>query len=679
MASAPDEMGAPLTFVCNFWKEFDLEGRRSQLDEVGMKVAQHQEDSVRNRKKLAKTTQEFRKGASEATVKSVGDLLKQYQQEVDRLTKRAKHSESAYLELYQKLYEAPDPVPSLSGALESGSRISELEARVRKQAQELEEFKTEAKEIKNQDLTIRKLEERIRTLMGEVQSQADELASAKQVVDRGREEELKEQEARLMTMLEESEFSLETMRKLHNASQNRIFLLQSETEEERAGYRSKLEIAVADIEQAQERVLTLETEKRRLLDTIETLKSETGKASGAGAGASDAVSDGLMAELAMQRNVVHQLRSELDETQAELAEIKESTVTRLDTMKDVLSAKESHVESLEAELASRPTPQQMDELKQQIRMLQSIQYSLPEGEEVEEADLSANAGSPGLMERMLLQKSRHLEHELTMAKLREVGLEKELTSTQGQNSDIQAQLEEQKDLVVKLEEDLLSAQSMPAGERSATGGGGESNGDEFILDGPSGQQQAGVDGSQTMVGVLQHQRDRFRRKADELREELSKCQMDAARSQAEAAASRADNVALVERIRFLQGYRKNNINQSDIEAGVDTERKYTKEYEGRMNPFTEFQSRQRENRKKQLGIVDKSVYIVGDLVFGNRYARLFVFFYVVVMHVLVMTTLVFTSHRHGGGHLLDVDEMARFCREHVQCGEGGKFNVTLNN
>lgn len=343
-------------------------------------------------------------------------------------------------------------------------------------------------------------------------------------------------------------------------------------------------------------------------------------------------------------------------------------------MKEVLSAKESHIESLEAELGSRPTSQQMDELKQQIRMLQSIQYSSPEGEDGEEPDSLANASSQGSMERMLLQKSRHLEHELTTAKLREVELQKELASTQGVNSDLQAQLEEQKDLVVKLEEDLLSAQSMPSRERPGSGVGG-SNGDEFVLDGPSGQ-QAVVDGSQTMVGVLQHQRDRFRRKADELREDLSKCQMDAARSRAEAAAARADNVALVERIRFLQGYRKDNINRSDIEAGVDTERKYTKEYEARMNPFAEFQGRQRENRKKQLGIVDKSVYIVGDLVFGNRYARLFVFFYVVVMHILVMSTLVFTSHRHGGGHLLDVDEMARFCREHVQCGEGGQFNVT---
>lgn len=119
-----------------------------------------------------------------------------------------------------------------------------------------------------------------------------------------------------------------------------------------------------------------------------------------------------------------------------------------------------------------------------------------------------------------------------------------------------------------------------------------------------------------------------------------------------------------------QGYRKNNIAQGDIEAGVSAEQKYTKEYEARMNPFTQFQGKQRENRKKQLGFVDKTVYIVGDLVFGNRYARVFVFLYVIVLHILVMCTLVFTSHRHGASRLMLIDEALRFCREHVSCRDG---------
>jgi hypothetical protein len=40
--------------------------------------------------------------------------LKGYQEEVDNLTKRAKFGENAFLNIYQKLYEAPDPVAALS-------------------------------------------------------------------------------------------------------------------------------------------------------------------------------------------------------------------------------------------------------------------------------------------------------------------------------------------------------------------------------------------------------------------------------------------------------------------------------------------------------------------------------------------------------------------------------------
>ncbi len=35
--------------------------------------------------------------------------------------------ESAFLELYQKLYDAPDPAPALAVAFETASRVADLE------------------------------------------------------------------------------------------------------------------------------------------------------------------------------------------------------------------------------------------------------------------------------------------------------------------------------------------------------------------------------------------------------------------------------------------------------------------------------------------------------------------------------------------------------------------------
>lgn len=50
-------------------------------------------------------------------------LLRGYQEEVDKLTKRAKFGENAFLNIYQKLYEAPDPYPVLNSVAVSAHEL----------------------------------------------------------------------------------------------------------------------------------------------------------------------------------------------------------------------------------------------------------------------------------------------------------------------------------------------------------------------------------------------------------------------------------------------------------------------------------------------------------------------------------------------------------------------------
>ncbi|XP_022856270.1 protein CASP-like [Olea europaea var. sylvestris] len=104
----------PVPAVATFWKEFDLEKERSVLDEQGLRIAENQENSQKNRRKLAESTRDFKKAANEEKLSLFNSLLKGYQEEVDNLTKRAKFGENAFLNIYQKLYEAPDPYPVLA-------------------------------------------------------------------------------------------------------------------------------------------------------------------------------------------------------------------------------------------------------------------------------------------------------------------------------------------------------------------------------------------------------------------------------------------------------------------------------------------------------------------------------------------------------------------------------------
>ncbi|KAA0065980.1 protein CASP [Cucumis melo var. makuwa] len=77
-------------------------------------VAENQENSQKNHRKLAESTRDFKKAQPEEKLNLFSSLLKSYQEEVDNLTKRAKFGENAFLNIYQKLYEAPDPYPALA-------------------------------------------------------------------------------------------------------------------------------------------------------------------------------------------------------------------------------------------------------------------------------------------------------------------------------------------------------------------------------------------------------------------------------------------------------------------------------------------------------------------------------------------------------------------------------------
>lgn len=60
---------------------------------------------------------EFKKQPTETQLELLKPLLKAYQAEVDALTRRSKASESAFLNAYKLLAEAPDPYPLLDAAV----------------------------------------------------------------------------------------------------------------------------------------------------------------------------------------------------------------------------------------------------------------------------------------------------------------------------------------------------------------------------------------------------------------------------------------------------------------------------------------------------------------------------------------------------------------------------------
>lgn len=171
--------------MSNISTAIDLDGKRNEIDTQATEIAENKESSVASRKKLAEQTKreyiffpnwiaEFRKYTDAEKATSFGNLLKLYQEEIDKLTKRSKYAENSFFFIYKLIAEAPDPTIGLSAALvcsiyhltlqsETGqtNRVSELEIENKKLKTELEEFRKEFQEVKDQEVTIRRLEEKI--------------------------------------------------------------------------------------------------------------------------------------------------------------------------------------------------------------------------------------------------------------------------------------------------------------------------------------------------------------------------------------------------------------------------------------------------------------------------------------------------------------------------------------
>ncbi|KAI8464036.1 MAG: CASP C terminal-domain-containing protein [Monoraphidium minutum] len=684
---------AALGPIVAFWREFDLDNKwRGKLDEVGLKLAEHQEQSTASRRSLADATKEWKRATGDAG-KASAPLVKRYQEEVDALTKRARHAEAAFLELYQELYEAPDPASALAAALEAQAHGAQLEAQVRKLSSELAEYKAESLAIKKQDLTIRKQDEVLRELQAALEAKDAELAAAKREAaaeaDAAVVSRMQAREAELAEMLAGAQSSLEAMQRLHSTAQNQLFELQARSEEAHVGKQVAAEQAAEEVERAQARLAALEAEKRHLQQRLVEHSAEQATAGGGGA-----VEETLRQELAAQRDGAARLRSDLAAARRELQEARAPPPppslpdphlvaslgeARCDALHEQLDAAAARAEGLEQQLALRPTQAQarasVEELKQQVRILQAVGYGslddghAPPGGGGGGAGASGGGGARGggaaSLEGMLLAKNRRLEHELTMARLAAADNEQQLEAAQAQVSELKAQLAEKeaarrRRARARAPSAALGGAATPrrggggalASFASFDGGGGGGGGE---LDGGGG---GGGGGEDSVMRVLVGQRDRLRARVKELEEALaaSRGAADAARRALDTA--RADNVALVGRLRYVGGYRQQAAARKDagarpgggdVEAGSgaagDVVGRYAQLYEERINPFKEFQGQQHEHTRRQMGVADRAMYRVGQLVYRSPLARLLAFCYLVIMHSLVFASLSHVSHR----------------------------------
>uniref|UniRef100_A0A8C7YH56 Protein CASP n=1 Tax=Oryzias sinensis TaxID=183150 RepID=A0A8C7YH56_9TELE len=164
---------------CSFWGVGSKE-----LDATATQLANRQDESEQSRKKLIDLSREFKKTTPEDLRKQVAPLLKSFQGEIDALSKRSKEAEAAFLNVYKKIIDVPDPVPVLELAQQLQlklQRMHDIETENTKLRETLEDYNKEFAEVKNQEVTIKALKEKIREYEQSLKNEAENLAQEKQL------------------------------------------------------------------------------------------------------------------------------------------------------------------------------------------------------------------------------------------------------------------------------------------------------------------------------------------------------------------------------------------------------------------------------------------------------------------------------------------------------------------
>ncbi|GMJ13531.1 CCAAT-displacement protein alternatively spliced product [Hibiscus trionum] len=636
---------SPVSVVSNFWKEFDLEKEKSVLDEQGLRIAENQENSQKNRRKLAESTRDFKKASPEEKLSLFNSLLKGYQEEVDNLTKRAKFGENAFLNIYQKLYEAPDPYPALASISEQDLKISELESENRKMKVELEEFRTEAMHLKNQQATIRRLEERNRQLEQQMEEKVKEIVEMKQrsLAEENQKtlEVLKDREQSLQDQLRQAKESVSNMQKLHEFAQSQLFDLRAQSEEDTAAKQSEVNLLMDEVERAQTRLFSLEREKGLLRSQLQLANEESENKR------SDVDSNTILENsLSAKEKIISELNMELHNIETTLSSERVQHVNEIKKLKALLNEKEVALEEMKKELQTRPTEKTVDDLRKKVKILQAVGYNSIEAEDWEAATSGEEMSK---MESLLLDKNRKMEHELTQLKVKLSEKTSLLETAEGKILELAEKVHEQQKLIQKLEDDILKGYSSK--ERKGTLFNdwdlSESGGNE-ISENTDHRQVSSDQDQSSMLKVICNQRDRFRARLRETEEEIRQLKEKIGELTTELEKTKADNVKLYGKIRYVQDYNQEKVISrgskkyaEDLEGGFssDVESKYKKIYEDDINPFAAFSKKERDQRYKELGFRDRITLSSGRFLLGNKYARTFAFFYTIGLHILVFTCL----------------------------------------
>jgi homeobox protein cut-like len=194
------EIVSSLLSASSKWKTFSVDTRRSVLEKATSSAKTNNAQSQTARKALAESTRAFKKCIKTTEAITTDDqkaqfqrlsasckgIVKSYQEEIDKLTKRCKASDNLVLDLYKGIAEAPDPAPLLNNSvkhLESMTgQVSHLLKGMEEMQRELEsKDKNYTESENNQNEELSQTQKLLKEALAQNQKLEKQLSNAKSV------------------------------------------------------------------------------------------------------------------------------------------------------------------------------------------------------------------------------------------------------------------------------------------------------------------------------------------------------------------------------------------------------------------------------------------------------------------------------------------------------------------
>ena len=659
--------------------DIDLTSLVPTLDNTASEIVAYQRDSTVQRKELAQKTKDFRKLEDSAKLGEIKGLLKAYQTFIDLLTNHSKATNSAFLQLYSSLSEAPDPYPLLEASVDSLLLSEDTLPKITTENEHLQ------KSVSKLTLQLEETEARLETersarikLEESLDSKAKEIESNWTAVIEEKKDNWDAKEKALEEKVENQERLLSEIKASYEVSQR---LGRTEDSDESAGRghvtSAELEMVNSDLERTSIRLAEVEARNEQL--RIELAQSASLVSVQPVAVEDDPAYMRLRSENSSLLQKLDSARIERDSKKRDLDVKLRSLEREIGLLKDERDALRIKVQKWS----------DYEDVKQELEVLKSIEFSTGDDDELDVSGDSierAAAGAKGkgdTLEQLLLARNKKLGDELTILRVSHQDLQSRLQSLQQDLATANSSLEQSRNLNATLENDLanvqqettsafpsgasVAASKFPASMAPSSYGGrkGRISPTSSIIGGFESRSPGGgtldslragepMGGGSGMLPMVIAQRDRFKKLISQLENELSESHRTVSSLRQEVASLQKDNLNLYEKTRYVSSYSRtpsvsapvysSNPNPSTVQmtspasSGVALDR-YRSAYESNISPFAAFRGRESARAYKRMSLPERMVFSITRMVLATRTSRNLFAGYCVALHLLVFMTL----------------------------------------